>query len=153
MDAADVFIDGACSGNPGEAGIGVFIRRGQEVLSRVSENIGPATNNIAEYRALIRALQEAAELHIRSLNIFSDSQLMCNQLTGVYGIKQDHIRQLHDEAQHLAKQFERITIKHIPREQNKDADALASGAIKKKQVKAVASLFHRSGEESPSSTG
>lgn len=135
-----IFTDGACSGNPGEAAIGVVIRHDDKVVTEISQTIGEATNNIAEYTALIYALQEALQLKATHLKIFTDSELLYKQVTGQYKIKQDHIKTLFDQVKHLWKGFEHVEISHVLREKNKEADKLATDALKKskKQAKVVA---------------
>jgi ribonuclease HI len=149
----EIYIDGACSGNPGEAAIGVVINRHSKKIKELSKAIGVATNNIAEYSALIYALQEALILKATQLKINTDSELLYNQVTGRYKVKNEHLKSLFEQVQHLAEGFQRIEIRHVLRKQNRDADKLASDALKRKQAKMVAPLFQNSGEESPSSKG
>ena len=136
----EIFTDGACSGNPGEAAVGVVIKQDGKVLKEISKTIGPATNNIAEYTALIYALQEALILRADSLKIFTDSELMYKQVTGQYKVKHENIKSLFDQVQHLWKGFKHIELIHVLREKNKEADMLATTALKnlKKQAKMVA---------------
>lgn len=149
----EIYIDGACSGNPGLAGIGVLIKKDQKVIKEISKPIGEATNNIAEYSALIYALQEAAVLQAKDIRIYTDSELVFNQVNGQYKVKNQNLKFLFDQVQLLIKGFERVEIKHVLREKNKDADQLATSSLKTKQAKMVASLFEYEGEESPSSEG
>ena len=149
----EIFVDGACSGNPGEAGIGVVINSDGKTLKKISKAIGQATNNIAEYSALIYALQEALLLKAKKLHVMTDSELLYRQVTGVYKVKNDHLRFLYDQVQNLMKVFDRVTVDHVFRAQNKEADRLATDSLKKKQAKMVAPLFDDIGEESPSSKG
>ena len=149
----EIFIDGACSGNPGRAGIGVVIRSGGEVVKEISKPIGEATNNIAEYSALVYALQEAMIMKARELKVFTDSELLCRQVKGVYKVKNEKLKFLFDQVQCLMNGFERVDISHVRRENNKQADKLATQAVKEKQAKMVAPLFESIGEESPSSKG
>ena len=151
--ALEIFVDGACSGNPGEAGIGVVINHEGKTVKEVSKAIGEATNNIAEYSALVYALQEAVVMRARELKVFTDSELMFRQVTGAYKIKNEKLKFLFDQVQLLRKGFDRVDMAHIPREKNKQADKLATQAIKAKQAKMVAPLFENIGEESPSSGG
>ncbi len=147
----EIFVDGACEGNPGPAGIGVVIRENQKIIKNISKSIGQATNNIAEYTAFIHALQEALILKADKLKLHTDSELLYNQLKGTYKVKNEQLKTLFDEVKHLAEGFELIDVQLIPREKNKEADKLATSAIKE-QAKVVASKF-RFGEESPSSGG
>ena len=148
-----IYIDGACSGNPGEAAIGVVLKKDGKTIKEIAKGIGEATNNIAEYSALVYALQEALILHEKKILVYTDSELLAKQLTGQYKIKNKNLQLLFEQVQHLTKGFESLEIKQIPREQNKEADKLATGLLKKKQAKVVAPLFEHSGEESPSSKG
>jgi len=152
-EALDIFTDGACSGNPGEAGIGIVINRNGKTVKKISKAIGEATNNIAEYSALVYALQEALILKAKTLRVFTDSELMFRQVTGAYKIKNKKLKFLCDQVQHLMQGFDHIDMDCVRREQNKEADKLATEAIKKKQAKVVAPLFENIGEESPSSKG
>jgi len=147
----DIFTDGACSGNPGPAGIGFVITEQGRLLKECSQYIGEATNNIAEYTALIYALQEALILKADEVSVKSDSELMCRQLQGIYKVKNLNIKPLFDQVQHLIRGFRSFSIEHVLREHNKEADRLSKKAIKK-QVPVFASVVE-TGEESPSSEG
>ena len=149
----DIFVDGACSGNPGRAGIGVVIKGGGKTIKEISTAIGEATNNIAEYSALIYALQEAVALKARELRIFTDSELLFRQVTGVYRVKNEKLKFLFDHVRHLVEGFDHVGINHVRRSENQEADRLAAQSLKKKQTKVVAPLFENIGEESPSSKG
>jgi ribonuclease HI len=149
----EIFTDGACSGNPGEAAVGIVINRDGKTVKTISRAIGQATNNIAEYSALIYALREALVLKAQKLQIFTDSELMFRQVTGVYKVKDEKLKVLCDQVRHLMRGFDHVDIAHVRRENNKKADELAVQAIKKKQAKMVAPLFENIGEESPSSLG
>lgn len=127
-----ISIDGASKGNPGPAGIGVVIRdaRGR-ILREISERIGTATNNEAEYTALIRALAAAIELRPPASTrviVRTDSELLQRQLTGVYRIKAPRLKILSLEAMSLRRRFKEALFVHVPREQNRRADELASAA-------------------------
>ncbi len=152
-DVWEIFIDGACSGNPGEAGIGVVINHKGKTVKEISKAIGEATNNIAEYSALIYALQEAATFKAKNLKIFTDSELLHRQVSGVYKVKNEKLKFLYDQVRLLIKGFDHVDLNHIRREKNKEADNLATESLKKKQTKVVALLFENFGEESPSSKG
>jgi len=126
------FIDGASKGNPGEAGCGVVIYGlGKEPIL-LKKYIGHATNNIAEYNALILALEKLKELNIKEIIIKSDSLLLVSQLNGKYAVKNPNIRKLFRVYLSLAVNFDKIKVMHIPRELNKEADRLANLAIKEK---------------------
>lgn len=147
----DIFTDGACSGNPGPAGIGFVIMEQGQAVKEFSQYIGEATNNIAEYTALIYALQEALILRADEVFVKTDSELLCRQLQGLYKIKNANIKPLFDQIQHLLRGFRSFSIEHVFREHNKEADRLSKQAIKK-QVPVFASAVEV-GEESPSSEG
>ena len=151
MTQLEIFTDGACSGNPGPAGIGFVVRKDGKILKEFSQPIGDATNNIAEYTALIYALQEALILRADEVHVKSDSELMCRQVQGIYQVKNSNIKPLFDQVQHLIRGFRSFHIDHVRRQDNKDADALSKKAIKK-QAKVFASEEF-AGEESPSSKG
>ena len=135
----EIYSDGACSGNPGPAGIGVVIKRNGKVLKEISKYLGEATNNIAEYTAIIYAAQEALIMKADEVVLFTDSELAHNQMVGLYRVKDVKLKPLFDQVQHLASGFKTFTVTHVPREQNKDADRLARNAIKTEQAKVVAS--------------
>jgi ribonuclease HI len=123
--------DGLSKGNPGTAAIGATIKdeRGK-MLATISQRIGITTNNVAEYKALIAALQKALKLKATQVEVRSDSELMIRQLSGRYKIKSVVLRPLYLEAAQLLGQFESVTLKSIPRELNTAADKLANDAVK-----------------------
>ena len=131
MRALEIFIDGASKGNPGPSGIGVVICRDGKTIKNLSNYIGNATNNIAEYSALIYALQEALILKAESIKINTDSQLLARHIKRLYKVKHPNIVGLFIQAQHLISAFKDFSIVDIPREMNKGADKLATDAIKK----------------------
>ncbi len=125
-----IYTDGASSGNPGPASIGAVIQDGQgRVISRISRRIGHATNNQAEYRAIIASLEEAARLGAEEVDIKSDSELVVKQLKGRYRVKKATLRPLYQEVVRLAGSLGAFSITHIPREQNVEADRLANQAL------------------------
>ena len=123
-------IDGAARGNPGPAAYGVVVRRpdGSRHES-LGKYIGRTTNNVAEYYALIAALDYAAASGIRRLRVYSDSQLIVNQIKGLYKVKHPDLRPLHERARKQAATLESFAIQYVPREQNRDADDLANAAL------------------------
>jgi ribonuclease HI len=133
----DIYIDGASQGNPGPSGIGVVICEDGKTIKNISSFIGNATNNVAEYTALIYALQEALMLKAQSLKINTDSELLHRQLRKIYKIKNANILGLYNQAEHLMSAFKEINIDHIPRENNRGADRLAAKAIKEAISKKV----------------
>ena len=140
-ESLEIFIDGASQGNPGESAIGVLIRQGHRVIKEISQSIGHATNNIAEYTALIYALQEALILKAQCVRVYTDSALLYHQIQGDYKVKDPGLKNLFLQIQHLAEGFEDLEIQYIPREENKEADRLASQAISKEQAKVVAPML------------
>jgi ribonuclease HI len=128
MKRAVIHSDGASSGNPGPSGIGVVIEMGHEHFE-FSSYIGNTTNNVAEYSALIRGLEEARELGATEVEAYMDSELICKQLNGQYKVKHPGLMPLYQKALSLAAGFKRTTFTHVPREQNKRADALSKKAV------------------------
>jgi ribonuclease HI len=124
-----VSIDGASRGNPGVAAIGVVVFQDSVPVREIAEPIGVATNNVAEYRAFLRALQEAAALGARTVQVWSDSELLVNQLRGHYKVRSPILAPLHRQALARMRQFDGVTVKHVPREENHLADALANRAL------------------------
>ena len=123
-----VYTDGACSGNPGPMGIGVVVYKGGEVLQKVSEAAGEGTNNIAEYLAVKRGLEEAIQLGADAIEVRTDSRLIVQQLSGKFRIKTAHLREIKGEIDHLAEGLA-VTYTWVEREKNKLADKLAKNAI------------------------
>ena len=127
-----IYSDGASKGNPGDAGIGVVISTPEgEVVREIAEYIGTATNNYAEYCALIRGVREAIDLDATSIELRTDSELLARQLAGVYKVKSPNLQPLHQEAVSLLRCFASVAISHVVRELNKRADELANEGIKK----------------------
>jgi ribonuclease HI len=123
-------IDGAARGNPGPASYGVVIRDGQGALvTKLKKYIGRMTNNVAEYYALIAALDYAQSHKIRALRVESDSELMVKQMQGQYKVKSEDLRPLFERAKKMSLGFESFHIDHVYREQNREADALANEAL------------------------
>jgi len=128
-----IHTDGASRGNPGEAGLGALIEdEDGQVLARLARYLGRATNNHAEYAALIDALKEALELGAGEVAVHADSELVVKQVKGEYRVKHPELKPMHAEVMGLLSRFEGYEIKYIPRERNKEADALANEAIDKK---------------------
>ena len=121
-----VYTDGACRGNPGPMAIGASIQddTGKE-LATVSNLIGDGTNNIAEYRAVIAGLEKAKSLGAREIELRIDSKLVVEQLNGRYKVKNERLKLLHAQALELLSQF-KVTVVHVPREENQRADELAN---------------------------
>ena len=131
-----VYIDGASRGNPGPSGIGVvFVDSEEQPVCEFSRYIGTATNNIAEYSALICALQEAERKGYAQLHVRTDSQLLARQIAGQYKVKDFELQKLHALAKRLMQSFKVCQVDHIPRERNKLADRAASRAVSEKNFK------------------
>jgi ribonuclease HI len=128
-----IFCDGGSRGNPGPAGIGAVVLDADadppRVLASVSEVIGVATNNVAEYTALIRALEVAAPFGATRVEVRADSQLLVRQLEGRYRVKNAGLAPLHRRAQELLAGYREVDLQHVRREDNVDADALVNAAL------------------------
>ena len=125
-----LYIDGASRGNPGPAGIGVLILDAAgKKIKELYKYIGHTTNNIAEYNALIYALDEALMLKADEVIVNVDSELVAKQLNGEYRVKDDNIRLFFEKALHILKSFKNFEVNHIDRSKNKEADKLANKAI------------------------
>jgi ribonuclease HI len=164
--ACEIYIDGASRGNPGPAGIGaVFFdgrpipRRGLPSLAgepllgivpseakpsrgttpshQLSRYLGETTNNVAEYLALVYALQEALAAGYAVITVKTDSELLVRQISGRYKVRDQRLRLFHDLALHLMGAFGRCVLQHVPREQNRLADRLASDAARRKDSTAA----------------
>lgn len=129
---AHAWIDGASSGNPGPAGVGVVIKMNGQNVGCWQEYIGKTTNNVAEYRALIVAMEKSLNLDLHSLMVHTDSELLYRQLIGKYKVRTPHIADLYMKVQELKKRFAFFKIVHVPRKENKEADRLARAARKGK---------------------
>ena len=130
MKKAVIFADGASRGNPGPAAIGVTIKdeRGR-LITFISQRIGRATNNQAEYRAIIAALEEATKLGANQVEIHLDSELVVRQINGEYRVKKASLKPLYQQVKQLQCLLPDFTITHIPRHQNTEADRLANKAL------------------------
>jgi len=125
-----IYADGASLGNPGLAAIGAIIKGEQgRLIARISQCIGQATNNQAEYRAIIAALEEAVRFGAEEVDIMSDSELVVKQLNGQYRVKKASLRPLYQKVAQLIGSLAAFTITQIPREQNREADRLAKKAL------------------------
>jgi ribonuclease HI len=138
-ERAVMYCDGASSGNPGESGIGVVIYivaddvhpDGEGEVYRISEYIGVATNNVAEYSALITGLKKARSLGVKKIRIYLDSELLVRQINGIYKVKNSKLIPLWAEAVKILKEFDEYKMDHVRREKNQEADALARQGVKK----------------------
>ncbi|MFC2056335.1 ribonuclease HI family protein [Chloroflexota bacterium] len=128
---AVIFTDGAAKSNPGPAAIGVIIKDEQgRLIASISQPIGLATNNQAEYKAVIAALEGAIKLGVDQVDLRSDSELVVKQIKGQYRVKNASLKPLHQKIKQLESQLQTFTIIHIPRQQNTEADSLANIALK-----------------------
>ncbi len=127
-----IYTDGASRNNPGEAGAGVFILRDGEPFEKIARYLGTTTNNIAEYTAAIIGFEHAVKVGASSVRLFADSELLVKQLNGQYKVKNEGLKPLHARIKELIAKIGRVEVKYIPREMNKEADALANKAIDEK---------------------
>ena len=122
--------DGGARGNPGPAAIGAVVYDlDGHVLAEISEPLGVATNNVAEYTAVLRALEKAAELGAKVVQLRSDSLLLIEQLNGNFKVKNPTLQVLHQKVREAAKAFETVSFTHVRRERNVAADALVNEAL------------------------
>lgn len=130
MSRLTVNVDGGARGNPGPAAIGAVLRNGDgEIVEQRAERIGHATNNVAEYQALLLGIKLAAEHGATALDLVGDSELVVRQVEGRYKVKDATMRQLHAEVKRALADFESWTIRHVRRERNADADRLVNEAL------------------------
>jgi ribonuclease HI len=127
---ARLFTDGGARGNPGPAAFAYVIETDDgTVLAAHGEAIGVATNNVAEYRALVEGLTKAADLHVNELEVVSDSELLVNQMRGDYKVKNEALRELWLDANDLEKRFDKVFYTAVRREHNELADRLVNEAL------------------------
>ena len=132
MKKGKVFSDGGARGNPGPAAVGILVCNAQgEPVREHQETIGEATNNIAEYRAVIRGLELARELGFEEIEYFVDSELVARQLSGAYRIKTPHIKELVLQVKEKERKFKKVTYTQVPRthEKIREADRLVNQAL------------------------
>jgi len=133
----DIHTDGGSRGNPGPSGIGAYATSGDDLVFTLSEKIGEATNNVAEYTAVFRALETIKERELTSdkLRFILDSELIVRQITGIYKVKQPHLLELRFQIVSLInllkeqKIINNLSFMTVPRELNKDADRLVNEAL------------------------
>jgi ribonuclease HI len=127
---ARLFTDGGARGNPGPAAYGYVLEaENGTVLAAHGEAIGVATNNVAEYRALVEGLRKAAELEVDELEVVSDSELLVHQMRGEYKVKNEALRELWSEANELEDRIRKVSYTAVRREQNELADRLVNEAL------------------------
>ncbi len=125
-----VNVDGGARGNPGPAAIGAVVQNADgEVLEERGERIGTATNNVAEYRALLLGIARAAELGAAELELVGDSELIVRQVKGEYKVKDATMRELHGEVKRALRPFDNWSIRHVRRELNTEADRLVNAVL------------------------
>jgi ribonuclease HI len=133
VEELTLFCDGGARGNPGPAAIGAVVFDvtvdPPQLLAEVSECIGIATNNVAEYKALIAGLEAVAYVKAKIIHVRADSLLVINQLRGKWKVKHENMRPLHAQARALLSAYDVVDLQHVPREENTEADALVNAAL------------------------
>lgn len=125
-----IYSDGASRGNPGPAGIGGLAKAGDgEVLKEVCEYLGTTTNNVAEYQALIRILEESRSLGYQKIKIRTDSELVANQIKGLYKVKSRNVIPMIAKVRILLERYGEVEVRSIPRNENSECDKLANMAV------------------------
>jgi ribonuclease HI len=127
-----IYTDGASRNNPGEAGAGAYILQDNKPVGELARYLGMTTNNIAEYTAAIMGLEYAVTQGASRVNLFADSELLVKQLNGAYKVKNEGLKPLYRKAKELIAKIVSVEVQYIPREKNKEADALANKAIDEK---------------------
>ena len=123
-------VDGGARGNPGPAGYGAFVRDGAgNTVMELSEFIGIATNNVAEYRGLLAGLEYAKSQRAQVVKVYSDSELVVKQVKGIYKVKSPDLKPLFDQVLRTAASLPKFSIHHVPRDRNSEADRLANLAM------------------------
>jgi len=128
-DVLTIHTDGAARGNPGPAAFAYVIARPGQPPVEEHGCLGDTTNNVAEYTAVVKALQRARQLGGRRIHVHSDSELMVKQMLGLYKVKHEGLRPLYEEAKNLCREFDTVTFRHVRREQNRRADELCNLAL------------------------
>lgn len=135
---ATLFSDGGSRGNPGPAAYGaVLFADDGTVLREISAFLGITTNNVAEWSGLIAGLEAALELGVDEIDVRLDSELVVRQILGAYRVKQEHLIPLHAKAKGLLRRFAHTHVRHVPRERNKEADALLNQVLDAHKRKTV----------------
>ncbi len=127
-----IYSDGASRNNPGEAGAGIVIMRDGKPAEKIGRYLGVTTNNIAEYSAAIIGLEQAVRLGASRVSLRADSELLVKQVNGEYKVKNEGLKPLHAKVRELIAKIGNVDVQYIPREMNKEADALANKAIDEK---------------------
>jgi ribonuclease HI len=142
------YVDGGSRGNPGEAGLGVYMPG----FVRIAEYLGSATNNVAEYSALVCALRCAVMSGCDDLTVYADSELVVKQISGEYQVRNEGIRPLYEAAQRWIALIPKFSLEHIPREDNKTADKLANIAMDRRRNMVEWESDPRSNHTNPNSS-
>ena len=129
MSGAILRTDGGSRGNPGPAGAGFVIERDGEIICRGGRFLGPQTNNVAEYEALIWGLENVSALGFSEVTVFADSELLVKQINGQYRVKNEGLKPLFVRALQLLRSFGTWRVAHVRREQNAEADTMANDAM------------------------
>jgi ribonuclease HI len=130
VESVVVNVDGGARGNPGPAAVAAVVHDGSGgVLAERSETIGEATNNVAEYRAMLLGIALARELGASEVELIGDSELIVKQVQGKYKVKQDHLRPLHTKVRDELRGFDRWSVRNVPRAENARADELVNEAL------------------------
>ncbi len=142
IETADLVahIDGGSRGNPGPAAFAAVMKTADgELMEEVSGFLGRTTNNVAEYQALLAALDYALAHQCRRLRVLADSELLVRQINGTYKVKNHNLKPLYDRAKHLIARFESFSIQHVYREENREADRLANRTLDAARARHVSS--------------
>ncbi len=132
-----IYSDGASRNNPGEAGAGVYILQDDAPVEKIARYLGTTTNNIAEYNAAIIGLEYAVKRGASRVRLFADSELLVKQINGQYRVKNEGLKPLHNRIKELVAKIGSVEVQYVPRERNKEADALANKAIDEKIVASI----------------
>jgi ribonuclease HI len=127
------YVDGGSHGNPGPSGIGVVIEAPDRETVRIAKWIGHQDNNVAEYVALLEALQHAVSVNAKTLHVYSDSEVVVKQMTGEYNCRSPRLHSLNWTCRKLARHID-FSIAHVPRERNREANALAHHAVRSRRA-------------------
>jgi len=133
MSQLVAYVDGGCHGSPGPSGIGVVIENSQGHKTRICKWIGHQDNNVAEYVALLEALQHAVSVNAKTLHVYSDSEVVVKQMTGEYNCRSPRLHSLNWTCRKLARHID-FSIAHVPRERNREANELANHAVKSRKA-------------------
>jgi ribonuclease HI len=148
-DMVTIFTDGAARGNPGPAAWAYVITAPGRPSTEHAERLGIATNNVAEYTALIQALTRAADLALRRVSVFSDSELMVKQMNGEYSVKNADLKELYEQAQSVRRRFDSFSLTHVRRKDNRRADQLCNDVLDDRPLGAAVPLSPKPRKKAP----